>query len=91
MNNIVEIILKTAAFLSALGVIIKFSTGSIKNCYKDVNLTLTNPTDTYATAMSKTQLSNPDFYEITLEGDPTIWNLTNINLENGRYPTLNQK
>lgn len=67
------------------------SDGSITNCYKDVNLTLTNPTHTYATPMSKTQLSNPSFYEITLEWDPTIWNLTNINLENGKYPTLNQK
>ena len=67
------------------------SEGSIKNCYKDENLTLNNPTNTYATPMSKTQLSNPNCYEITLEWDPTIWNLTNINLENGRYPTLNQK
>lgn len=65
-----------------------FSTGTITNCYKDENLSISNPTHTYATAMSKTQLSNATFYRVTLKWDSTVWDYSNINLEDGIYPSL---
>ncbi len=62
--------------------------GTITNCYKDENLTLLNPTHTYATAMTRASLSSATFYRVTLKWDSTVWNYENINLDNGIFPTI---
>ena len=63
------------------------NSGTITNCYRDENLVL-SATHTYATAMSKAQLSSATFYRISLKWDATVWNYSNINFDNGIYPTL---
>ena len=65
--------------------------GVIENCYKDVNLVLNNPTHTYATAMSRKNLSNSTFYSASLKWDPSIWDWSFIDLDNGTFPKLIQK
>ena len=72
------------------GDIVGYNEGTIENCYKDANLSLIEPTYTFATSMSKVQLSNSDFYTVTLSWDDTVWNLNTLNLESGHYPTLYQ-
>lgn len=65
--------------------------GIITNCYRDENASLNSPTHTYATPMGKDQMSAYDFYAYVLEWDPDVWSFTNVNIDNGVYPLLNQK
>ena len=68
------------------------SSGVIENCYKDVNVSLNGAGKvSYATEMSRSQLSNSNFYSLTLGWDSSVWKYTNLNIDNGKYPTLNQK
>ena len=62
--------------------------GTISNNYKDVDLTLNSPTVTFATAMTKAQLSSKNFYSVSLGWDSDIWNYDYLNIENSVYPTL---
>ena len=65
--------------------------GVVSNCYKVDSVEILGATVKLTVTMTIEQLQNPDFYTVSLGWDLTIWDITNINLENGRYPTLNQK
>jgi len=76
---------------SSKGDVCASNSGTVANCYKSEFVTIANKPLTNATVMTIEQLQNPDFYTVSLGWDLTIWDITNINLENGRYPTLKQK
>ncbi len=65
------------------------SYGTINNCYKgeDLSILVSSPNLT-ATAMTRTNLSNANFYKLSLKWDMSIWNVSNVNLEDYIYPTL---
>ena len=63
--------------------------GTVNNCYKDENLTIIPSSPTLsATSMARTNLSNANFYKLSLKWDILIWNVENVNLEDYIYPTL---
>ena len=77
-----------------LGDIAGFSNGSITNCYKADTVSLATDSGTvrtFATAQSISNLSNKNFYSVSLGWDSSVWNYTNVNIANDVYPSLIQK
>lgn len=61
------------------------------NCYRPENQTVNNPTgevNTKATALFAESMSTPDFYTSTMNWDSS-WNVSNVDIANKAYPTLN--
>ena len=67
---------------------------TVTNCYRDENTTIAIDGNigakTYATTKTLSGLSSSTFYSVTLGWDSAIWNYTNVNVANGKYPTLKQ-
>lgn len=61
------------------------------NCYRPENQTVDNTNgtvNTKATALLAESMSTPDFYTSTMNWDES-WNISNVDIENKVYPTLN--
>jgi len=69
------------------------SDGTITDCYRADTTSIAQNSGTvytYATEQSLSNLSKENFYQITLGWDSNIWNFKNLNIANGKYPTLIQ-
>ncbi len=67
--------------------------GTITNCYRASTTSIAQDSGTvytFATEQSLTNLSKTTFYQISLGWDSAVWNYTDVNIANGKYPKLIQ-
>ena len=77
-----------------VGDICGYSKGKINNCYRDDSTSIDETSgtlSTYATTQSTANISKYNFYTVSLGWDSSVWDYTNVNIEQGIYPTLIQK
>ena len=67
------------------------NSGTIGNYYDITTYSLGSLYYNHATNVTMEQLAKKDFYSATLHWLNTIWNFSNVNIEEGKYPTLYQK
>ena len=67
------------------------NSGTIGNCYDLTSDSSGSLYFNHATDVTMEQLTEKDLYSFTLHWLDTIWNFNNVNIEEGKYPTLYQK
>jgi hypothetical protein len=60
------------------------NTNKVSNCFRNTE----NSTDQYLQTASEDKLNSASFYTDTLGWDANVWDLTNLDVANGHYPTL---
>ena len=63
-------------------------TGSVVNCFRDENASVSGSLS--GTAQTLANMSKETFYTVSLGWDSAIWYFGNVNLEDRVYPTLIQ-
>ena len=69
------------------------NSGAITNCYKSETATIAQDSGTvytFATEQSLSNLSKATLYQVSLGWDSSVWDYTDVNIENGKYPKLIQ-
>ena len=78
----------TAVSNAYVGGLVGFGYFTIKNCYRYAEQILSVASNNWSVICTLDDLNDIDFYITVLEWDSDIWKITNLDFENGKYPTL---